>query len=69
MRNDNRHLTEIEVYFLMVKEMKFGYVRVSSRTQNEARQIETLSEYVTDKDKIIVDRASGKNLSVQSTKP
>ena len=41
--------------------MKFGYVRVSSRTQNEARQIETLSEYVTDKDKIIVDRASGKN--------
>lgn len=41
--------------------MKFGYVRVSSRTQNESRQIEALSEYVSDRDRIIIDRASGKN--------
>lgn len=37
----------------------FAYVRVSSRTQNEARQLEALKKL--DVDHIIVEKASGKN--------
>lgn len=36
----------------------FGYVRVSSKDQNEARQIEALKGLV---DEILIDKASGKN--------
>ena len=39
--------------------MKFGYVRVSSEYQNEARQITQLEKY--DLDKIFVDKKSGKD--------
>ena len=40
--------------------MKFGYVRVSSEYQNEARQISKLQNYVP-VDKIFVDKKSGKD--------
>ncbi len=36
----------------------FGYVRVSSKDQNESRQIEALKTLV---DEILIDKASGKN--------
>ena len=40
--------------------MKFGYVRVSSKQQNEGRQIETLKKYVN-VNNIIIDKSSGKD--------
>lgn len=40
---------------------KFGYVRVSSKDQNELRQVETMKrEGIADRD-IFIDKASGKN--------
>lgn len=36
----------------------FGYVRVSSKDQNEARQVEALKDLV---DEVLIDKASGKN--------
>lgn len=40
----------------------WGYVRVSSRTQNEARQVNALKErYNLDDAHIIIEKASGKN--------
>lgn len=39
--------------------MKIGYVRVSSKDQNEARQFPTMEEY--DVEKIYMDKQSGKN--------
>jgi DNA invertase Pin-like site-specific DNA recombinase len=40
---------------------KFGYVRVSSKDQNEARQIDSLKEIgISDRD-IFIDKQSGKN--------
>lgn len=41
--------------------MKFGYIRVSSKDQNEARQIETMKAQGVDERNIYVDKASGKN--------
>lgn len=40
----------------------FGYARVSSKEQNLDRQVLVLKKYV-DKDKILVDKASGKDLN------
>ena len=40
--------------------MKFGYVRVSHKSQNEARQISALSKFV-EREKIFVDKMSGKS--------
>ena len=40
--------------------MKFGYVRVSSEYQNEARQITKLRNYVLE-DNIFIDKKSGKD--------
>ena len=40
--------------------MRFGYVRVSSNYQNEARQVAALQKYV-DSDHIIIEKASGKD--------
>ncbi len=40
---------------------KFAYVRVSARTQNEARQLETLKQYALKPENIVVEKASGKN--------
>ena len=41
--------------------MKFGYVRVSSTSQNEARQVTALQNHGVEK--IIVDNASGKDFN------
>lgn len=41
--------------------MKFAYVRVSSKQQNEGRQIETLRNYVDSDENIIIEKASGKD--------
>lgn len=39
----------------------YGYVRVSSREQNEDRQIEALISFGVSKDNIIIDKCSGKD--------
>lgn len=39
----------------------YGYVRVSSRDQNEARQIVAMTEFGVDEDCVFVDKQSGKN--------
>lgn len=39
----------------------FGYARVSTREQNEDRQIEALTNFDVSKDNIIVDKCSGKD--------
>lgn len=40
---------------------KFGYVRVSSKDQNEGRQIEEIKKHVADERDIFIDKKSGKN--------
>lgn len=40
----------------------FGYVRVSTKEQNLARQIDSLKQYVTDERDIYADKLSGKDL-------
>lgn len=42
---------------------KFGYIRVSSKDQNEARQVESLQKYISDERDIFIDKASGKNFN------
>lgn len=44
-----------------MSEIVAGYARVSSNSQNEARQIEQLQKYVTDERFLYVDKASGKD--------
>lgn len=39
----------------------FGYVRVSSKEQNEARQMETMRKEGIEERDIFIDKASGKN--------
>ena len=41
--------------------MKYGYVRISTREQDEARQLEAIKSAGIDEDNIIVEKASGKN--------
>ena len=41
--------------------MRYGYVRVSSRDQNIARQISAISDYGIEKKYIFIDRESGKD--------
>ncbi len=41
--------------------MKYGYVRVSTREQNERRQIVALREYGIENGRIYTDKQSGKN--------
>lgn len=43
--------------------MKYGYVRVSSREQNIDRQMTAMKEQDIAKEKIFVDRATGKNFN------
>ena len=43
--------------------MIYGYARVSTKKQNEDRQIEALTEYGVDKKYIKIDRASGKDFN------
>lgn len=40
----------------------YGYARVSSREQNEDRQIEALISFGVSKDNIIIDKCSGKDI-------
>lgn len=40
---------------------KFGYIRVSSKDQNEARQIESMKKLGIDEKNIFIDKQSGKN--------
>ncbi|HHP5741535.1 TPA: recombinase family protein [Bacillus paranthracis] len=42
--------------------INFGYMRVSSKEQNLDRQYEALKNYVTDKNYIYSDKASGKDM-------
>lgn len=44
----------------MATNKTFGYARVSSKDQNEDRQVTALSEYVNERD-IYIDKASGKD--------
>jgi len=44
-----------------MKVKKFGYVRVSSKDQNEGRQIEDIKKYVKDERDIFMDKQSGKD--------
>ncbi len=39
----------------------YGYARVSSREQNEGRQIEALTRFGVPESNIIIDKASGKD--------
>lgn len=41
--------------------MEYGYVRVSTREQNEARQLTALMEFGIDQTHIFIDRQSGKD--------
>lgn len=41
--------------------MKYGYIRVSSKTQYEERQIQALFSYGVSRENIFIDKASGKN--------
>lgn len=41
----------------------FGYVRVSSKEQNLARQIDSLKQYVPDERDIYADKLSGKDFN------
>ena len=43
--------------------MTYGYVRVSSRDQNEARQMIAMQEYGVDKKHIFLDKQSGKDFN------
>ena len=44
-----------------MKETVYGYVRVSSRDQNEARQIDALTKFKIPKENIYIDKQSGKD--------
>ena len=48
--------------------MKYGYVRVSSTTQNIARQMEEMFNYGLSKKQIYVDKQSGKDFERESYK-
>lgn len=48
--------------------MIYGYVRVSTREQNEDRQLIAMEEYGVDKRNIFVDKESGKNFERRNYK-
>lgn len=43
--------------------MKYGYVRVSTKDQNESRQIENMIEHGIDQENIYLDKQSGKDFN------
>ena len=47
----------------MANTIRFGYIRVSSKDQNEARQIEKMKELGIDERHIFIDKESGKNFN------
>ena len=46
--------------------MKVGYIRVSAKDQNPARQIETMRKLNIEERFIFIDKASGKNMDRES---
>lgn len=46
-----------------MKETTYGYVRVSSRDQNEARQLQSMKTFGIPADKIVVEKQSGKDFN------
>lgn len=42
---------------------RFGYIRVSSRDQNEDRQLEAMKQFITDERDIFIDKQSGRNFN------
>ena len=46
---------------LEVKTMEYGYVRVSTKEQNEQRQMIALQEFGIDTKRIYMDKQSGKD--------
>ena len=49
----------------MEQQKVYGYARVSGCDQNEARQIQSLDDYGITKDRIFVDKVSGKDFNRQ----
>ena len=49
----------------MEQQKVYGYARVSSNDQNEAKQIQALENYGITKDRIFVDKVSGKDFNRQ----
>ena len=49
----------------MEQQKVYGYARVSSNDQNEARQLQALDDYGITKDRIFVDKVSGKDFNRQ----
>lgn len=47
----------------MAKNISFGYIRVSSKDQNEARQVEKMRELGIDERCIFIDKESGKDFN------
>ncbi|PGD67711.1 integrase, partial [Bacillus pseudomycoides] len=45
-----------------MKHKKFGYVRVSSKDQNEERQIQNMKNLGIEERDIFIDKESGKNM-------
>lgn len=43
--------------------MKYGYVRVSTKDQNESRQVENMIEHGIDQENIYLDKQSGKDFN------
>ena len=44
-----------------MKQKTYGYARVSSKDQNEARQLDALTEYPIPLENIFIDKKSGKD--------
>lgn len=47
---------------------KFGYIRVSSRDQNEDRQLEAMKQIITDERDIFIDKQSGRDFNREQYK-
>lgn len=47
----------------MSEGIRYGYVRVSTKEQNEARQLDALEEYGIPQDRIFMDKQSGKDFN------
>jgi DNA invertase Pin-like site-specific DNA recombinase len=52
----------------MANNITFGYIRVSSKDQNEARQVEKMRELGIDERHIFIDKESGKNFEREQYK-
>ena len=46
-----------------MQEQTYGYVRVSTKDQNEARQLIAMADFGVPEDSIFIDRQSGKDFN------